>query len=83
VAVCVVTVTSMPVYRFFVPDDPVQHEVIADEWIRLDRSVDFLNVSFCDGTPTPPCPPGFTDQVICLTTVVSGDVECSDWKADV
>jgi hypothetical protein len=78
-----VTVARMPVYRFFVPNDPVQHEVVADEWIRLDRSVDFLNVSSYDGTPTPPCPPGFTAQVVCLTTVVTGDVECSDWKADV
>jgi hypothetical protein len=67
----------MPVYRFFVPDDSKQHEVIAEEWIRLGSTVDFLNVSSQDGKPTPPCPHGFTAQVVCLTAVVVGDVECS------
>jgi hypothetical protein len=67
----------MPVYRFFVPDDPVQHEVIAEEWIRLGRTVDFLNVTSRDGNPTPPCPEGFTEQVLCLTATVVGSVECS------
>ncbi len=66
----------MPTYRYFAPNDPQRHEVIAESYERKGDVIGFDVVTSFDGKTSPPWPRGvIAEKGGTLRTHITGDVE--------